>query len=346
MIGHAGDRDHRRADQAADQDGEADQHHVGDGLRPVGVAGRLHEAVDVGLGAGDAQDVAAVELGLRQHGDVHRRRAAADRREEDAAGVGLLRGLDQGAVVQLLAGEEHVDRLDRDVEELGVVDLDAFAEHADEDLAATGDRHDVAGLQHRLGGEGHHLAAAAHAFDEQALVAAEPFGGRDGQAGDLALVADGVGAQLAGAAGADEGGLRRAARHLALVAGALGGDVDAEQLRAEEGEDPAGADGAEEVGDGVGDRDQVELGLGLLGREAGLVDRVGGEADRRRDGLRAGHEARRRGRGRSRRRWRRCRPRRGRAPRPRRRRSPAARRRWRCRGRTAGRRRSRRRRGT
>ena len=111
------------------------------------------------------------------------------------------------------------------------------------------------------------VAVAAHALDEQALVAAEPFGRGDGHADDLAALADRVGAQLAGAPGADERWPPWcAARHLALVAGAFVGDVDPEQLRAEEGEDPAGADGAEEIGDGVGDRDQVELGLGLLGR--------------------------------------------------------------------------------
>ena len=60
----------------------------------------------------------------------------------------------------------------------------------------------------------------------------------------------------------------RADRHLALVAGAFGRDVDAKQLRPEEDEDPAGADRAEEVGDGIGDRDQVKLGLRLFGGHA------------------------------------------------------------------------------
>ena len=57
--------------------------------------------------------------------------------------------------------------------------------------------------------------------------------------------------------------------------------------RAEQGDDHRGSDRAEDVGDGIGDRHAVEQVLGFLGRQAEAVDRVGAEAHRRRDRLRA-----------------------------------------------------------
>ena len=102
---------------------------------------------------------------------------------------------------------------------------------------------------------------------------------------------DAIGAKLALAAPAQKPRLGCADRHLTLVAGAFCHDVDAEELRSEEGENPAGAHRAEEIGDGIGDGDQVEFGLGLFGRQARRVDRIGGKADRGRDRVRAGEQS-------------------------------------------------------
>ena len=67
---------------------------------------------------------------------------------------------------------------------------------------------------------------------------------------------------------------------LLLVVLAGGDEIDAEQLRAEDGDHDRRAHGAEHVGHGVGDRHRVDQGLGLVGGQAQPVDGVGREAHR------------------------------------------------------------------
>ena len=133
-------------------------------------------------------------------------------------------------------------------------------------LTSTSRRPDTATTspaQDRVRPELEDLTVTANAFDEHAGVRKHRFG-LDDPADELAVRGDLIGAHLELAPRRFHPAGRGALGHLGLVALALG-QIDPEQLGAEESEDPAGADRAEEVGDGVGHRDAVDLGLGLLG---------------------------------------------------------------------------------
>ena len=62
---HVPDDDGQQADEAAQEDARADEHHVGRRGLAVRVAERLRRAVHLRQGADDAQDVAAVDAGFR-----------------------------------------------------------------------------------------------------------------------------------------------------------------------------------------------------------------------------------------------------------------------------------------
>ena len=113
-------------------------------------------------------------------------------------------------------------------------------------------------------------------------------------ADDLAADLHAIRAQLelvpgrAGAAGL----LLAAVLLLILLAGGL--EVDAKQRRPNQRQNDRGADGSENVADGVGHRHRVQQLLGFLRRQTEAIDRVGRQAHRRRDRLRSGIEPRRR----------------------------------------------------
>ena len=102
------------------------------------------------------------------------------------------------------------------------------------------------------------LPAAPDALDEHALLGQQRLGFLRRLADDRAAVPDAERAQLElmpGRAGAADF-LLAAVLLLVALAGRL--EIDAEQRRAEQREDDRGADGAENVGDGVGHRHRIE----------------------------------------------------------------------------------------
>ena len=109
--------------------------------------------------------------------------------------------------------------------------------------------------------------AAAHALDEDAQAREELAHGLAGQA---TRGVDPVGAHLDAAVGREHAGVLPglAAAHLLLVLGAGRRQVDADQLRADLRQHDRRADRAEDVRDGVADRNRVGVGLRLLGGQA------------------------------------------------------------------------------
>ena len=87
--------DDQQAEQAAEEDAEADEDDVGLARRPLHVPERPPGPLDVRRGAGDAEQVAAVEHGGRPRRDLL---AAADELQENHAAAVLGRDLGQRAV--------------------------------------------------------------------------------------------------------------------------------------------------------------------------------------------------------------------------------------------------------
>ncbi len=131
-------------------------------------------------------------------------------------------------------------------------------------IARAGDGDDIAFAQHGVGRRFLDLSVAADAQNEDARVGHQPLGLDDAQADGLSARCNAVGPHcptLPGRARAAD--FLAAAALLLLVVLARGFEIDAEQLRAEDGNDDRRADGTEHVGHGIGDRHRVEQGLGL-----------------------------------------------------------------------------------
>ena len=105
-------------------------------------------------------------------------------------------------------------------------------------------------------------------------------------------VVDAVGAQFDGAIRGQDPGVKsdRAGAELSLVLGAGRGEIHSDHLWAELRENDSRADGAEDVGDGVADRNGIGVGLRLGRAAAEPVDLVCRDADGRGNRLRAGIE--------------------------------------------------------
>ncbi len=201
--------------------------------------------------------------------------------------IRLLRKIDERAPVDRLCGDEDIQRLDRNVQQFAVIDLVALGKAFHQHVAATRHRYLVAGKQSGFGGDRDDLAIAHYALDEDALAVGKRLGLGNRLVGGEAFFLDAVAAQFVLApCRSQSAGLGSACRHLLFIAGALGGNVDPEDLRAKERQYPAGSDRAEKIGDRIGDRYEVQLRLGFLGRHSRCVDRIGGEADRGGNGLR------------------------------------------------------------
>ena len=82
---HAGHLEDQRADQRADHDRRADERHVGDVGRTIRDAQHLGDGGGVLRAADDGEQVAAIDLGARQDGNIGGGRAARDLAQEDAA---------------------------------------------------------------------------------------------------------------------------------------------------------------------------------------------------------------------------------------------------------------------
>jgi hypothetical protein len=106
------------------------------------------------------------------------------------------------------------------------------------------------------------------ALDEDARVGHERFGIRRAHADNLGAATHPKGAQLeAPPDGAGAAELRAAAEPCFIVLAGLD-EIDAEELRSQQRQDHGRADGAEDIGNGIGDRHRVEIFLGLLRQTA------------------------------------------------------------------------------
>ena len=90
---------------------------------------------------------------------------------------GDCRQLGQRLAVDLLAGHIDIDAFDRHRQQLAIIDfLRRRADQVDQHLAPAGHGHDVAGLDHGIGGRIHDLVAAPDALDEHALLGQQRLG--------------------------------------------------------------------------------------------------------------------------------------------------------------------------
>ena len=215
---------------------------------------------------------------------------AHDLAQVDAAREGLFGELAQRLAVDRLVRDEHVDRVDGHVEQFAVVDLGhgwldlSTSTWRGPEIATTSPGSSTVSASASM-----ICLAAANSLDEDAQagkkVAHRP-------AREPARRVDAIGAQLDGAIGREHAWLEAAAPppSLPFILGARRGQVDADQLRTELGQDDRRADRAEDVGDRIADRDRHPGTLCLRRVEPQTPDLVGRDADRRRDRLRAGIE--------------------------------------------------------
>jgi hypothetical protein len=132
----AGDVEDQRAEQGADHDERANERHVGDVGRAIGDTQQLDGFVGVLRSADNREQVAAVDRGARQDGDVGRGRAARDLPQEDAARLRHLHQVVQGLAVDRLVAHQDVDALDRHGQQLPVLDLNCGGpEHRHQQVA-------------------------------------------------------------------------------------------------------------------------------------------------------------------------------------------------------------------
>src|SRR5512133_3875361 len=174
-------------------------------------------------------------------------------------------------------------------EQFAVLDFDCRCpEDVHQHFALARDRDHVAYLQDDVRGRIHDLAPAPNAQDEEARIGHQRLSLGDAQTGGFATRLHLVGAQRpACPSRARTTQLLLAAPMLFLVVLAGCNEIDAQQLRTDDGDHDRRAHGAEHVGHCVSDRHRVEQGLGLIGGQAQPVDGVGREPHRGRDRLRA-----------------------------------------------------------
>ena len=101
----------------------ADERHVGDVGRTIGDTQQLDGLVGVLRPAGDRQQVAALNRGVRQDRDHGRGGAAHDLPQEDASRLRHLRQVHQRLAVDRLVAHQDVDALDRHRQQLLILDL-------------------------------------------------------------------------------------------------------------------------------------------------------------------------------------------------------------------------------
>ena len=131
-----------QADHASDDDPRADEDHVGLRGGAIGIAEAICDPAHVALGPDQRQDVAAIELETRNERHLL---AATDHLSQkhpppELAGEVARRKLGDRLAGDGLAGQDHLQDLDRDAQELRILDLVAggYLAHLDQDLAPTG----------------------------------------------------------------------------------------------------------------------------------------------------------------------------------------------------------------
>ena len=166
--GQVADPERERAHEAAEQDAQAHEHDVRLARRSLHVAEGLPGALDVGLGAGEPEQVAAVQDRAGREGDLLA--AAHELHQHDASSV-LLGDLGQGPIRDLRPRDDDVQGGQREVEQLPVLDLLArrATPRAEEHVPPRRDDHGVARRGGRCpGAASRSLPAAADPLHEDA----------------------------------------------------------------------------------------------------------------------------------------------------------------------------------
>ena len=189
----------------------------------------------------------------------------------------------------LLAGHINIDASCRHRQQLAIVDfLRGRADQVDQHLAAADHGHDVSRLDHAVSGGVDDLVTPSDALDKDPVLREERLGVRRRLADNPCALLDAVSAQLMLIPSRSRTAELLLTPVFLFVLPTGGFEVDAEQGGAEKGDDHRGTEGAENIGDGVGDRHRIEQALGFFGWEAQPVDRIGGQAHRRGNRLGAG----------------------------------------------------------
>ncbi|MND92498.1 hypothetical protein D3C80_846570 [compost metagenome] len=150
------------------------------------------------------------------------------------------------------------------------------------------DSDDVVGLEHQSGIALDDVPAAHHPLDGQGRVLS--LDGRDADAHGRPLGQHLMGPHHDARVGNGEGVFLAGDAQFQFQLAGSAFQVDAQQLRGNGADEHDQADGAEQVGDGIGNRHMaVELRLGR-GIDRQLIDRTGGGAHDRRVGERTGTE--------------------------------------------------------
>ena len=212
--------------------------------------------------------------------------SARDLAQKHAPRPGRFRQLGQRLSVDLLAGHIDIDAFCGHRQQLAIVDfLRGRADQVDQHLAAADHRHDVSRLDHGISGGVDDLVATSDALDKDPVLREERLGVRRRLAHNPCALLDAVSAQLVLIPSRSRTAELLLASVFLFVLPTRGFEIDAEQGRAEQGDDYRGAESAKNIGDGIGDRHRIEQALGFFGRQAQPVDRIGGQAHRRGNGL-------------------------------------------------------------
>ena len=160
------------ANQCAADNPESNEDHVSHVGGAVCHADPVHGLREPAGRADESQDVAAVHHGAGK--DWHRRPGARDAPQVDAARGILISQIGNRAPVEVRSGDDHVQRLCRDIEQFPVVDFADFQRllihRRDDELSPTGDRQRIARQHGRrlIGVED--LVATPDSFDEEPCV--------------------------------------------------------------------------------------------------------------------------------------------------------------------------------
>ena len=251
----------------------------------------LHGLGQASRRSDDGEHVAAVDRRGREHRE--RRPAAREPAQEHAPREIFAGELGEGAAVDGRLGDDDIERLGRNIEERPVVHLHEsqpdLVHLRDQLLPSARDGEDVADLHGGRVIRLQDLVAAPHPLDEQARVGRGLLELPDPAPDERRSGLHGVGAILdVPPCGRDR---HEPAAHLLLVPPAFLLEVDAHDAGPDLRQEPGGADDADQIRHGEGDRNAVDERGRVGGWQSQASDGVAGGADGRGLGERAGDDA-------------------------------------------------------
>ncbi len=289
--------DNHRAEQAAEENGKAEDDIVG------GVGRQQRRAVLGGnplqrcLRSDQADDVATLQIQIMR--ERHRLAAVGAEARQlcqiDATQLLLLglRQLAERPVGQAFARQHDVHGHRRDIEELGVIDLaEGGADDMHDRVATPGDGDDVAGRDARLRRRVDDLLAPPDAMDVGAARLHLQLGLAHGKADEGAAHGHAIAAQLDAPAHLDDVRAIAIEAHRQLELLRLRLEIDAQQPGPEIAAHEDDAESAEQVADRIGHDDVIDQNVALVLSDRQMADGIGGGADHRRFREAAGDQAR------------------------------------------------------